>query len=109
MPRQLKNKEGLTPGALKIINTPTCELLYTLKHSSGKDIVAAHLAMRRECLFPAKQRVICKYISGYETEEIETDKNGVDKLFRTSWYKSFSAEWEKTCNIFHAIKKGEQQ
>lgn len=110
MPKHLKNTEGLTPGALKIVNTPTCELRHFLKNSQPSDIVAAHLAMRRENIFPAKQRVITEFVAGrargaFTNHEVTHLK---DKM-RSSWYAKFADEWDAICRKLKATrKKGDQ-
>ena len=40
MPKYLKNTEGLSPGALRIVKTPTYELRHMLESSQPSDIVA---------------------------------------------------------------------
>ena len=101
MPKHLKNTEGLTPGALKIVKTPTYELRHMLESSQPSDIVAAHLAMRREDLFPAKQRIISDFIAGKELKTISKPK---DKM-RSSWYLKFAEEWDAICKKLKATKK----
>ena len=101
MPRYLKNTEGLSPGALRIVNTPTYELRYMLANSQPSDIVAAHLAMRREKIFPAKQRIISQFIEGKAMETVSKPR---DKM-RSSWYLWFADEWDAICKKLKATKK----
>ena len=101
MPKHLKNTEGLSPGALKIVKTPTYELRHMLESSQPSDIVTAHLAMRRENLFPAKQRIISAFIEGKAMETVSKPK---DKM-RSAWYLKFADEWDAICKKLKATKK----
>lgn len=108
MPKRLKNTEGMTPRALKIVYTPTYELRHMLKSCQPSDIVSAHLAMRRENLFPTKQRIISDFMEGKARgADIQYIPNVKDKM-KSSWYAWFASEWEKTCTMIRGTK-GDQQ
>ena len=93
MPKKLKT-EGLPPVVMKIINTPTHELKYFLKFCEPADIVAAHIALKNEDIYRAKQRAIKSYIEGPSDQKSETR---LKQEMQTAWFIQFSAEWEKTC------------